>query len=137
MHFFFRCSDSGIVLVADALTSILAGTIVFGTIGILAAKTGQKFDDTVQGGPGLAFVAYPEAVTYFKGQYLPQIFSVIFFAMMLTLGIGSSSGDMGVITGALYDAFPVLNSKKIYKIGTVGVTCFAFFLIGLVFTTSV
>ena len=133
----FICSDTIIVLIADALTSILAGTIVFGTIGILAKKTGKTFDESVQGGAGLAFIAYPEAVTHFDTGYLPQFFSVLFFTMMLTLGIGSSSGDMGVITGAFYDTFPILNSKKWYKIGTVAAVCSSFFLIGLIFTTQV
>ena len=123
---------------ADMMTSILAGVIVFGTIGVLKHQTKAKeITDVQASGPGLAFITYPQVVANFETTGLPQLFGILFFSMFLTLGIGSGSGFVQVIMGAVHDNFPVLITKKLYKIGSVGIACFVLFVFGLVFTTPV
>ncbi len=41
---------------------------------------------SVIAGPGLVFVVYPEALAKFP---VPQLWSVMFFAMLLSIGVGS------------------------------------------------
>ena len=66
--------DSTIVSFADCFTSILAGITIFSILGNLAYETGQLDDigNIVQnGGSGLAFVSYPEAISKFDD--VPQV----------------------------------------------------------------
>lgn len=104
--------DVNIVTGLDTLTSILSGTIVFGILGHLAEVTGvEDIKHVVKDGAGLAFVSYPDAIAKF-GSY-PQVFAVIFFLMLLTLGIGSNVGISSCIMTAIRDQFPNLKPWKV------------------------
>lgn len=79
--------DVNIVTTLDTLTSVLCSVIIFGILGNLAHETGtDDIRSTVQGGSGLAFVSYPNAISKFT--LWPQFFSILFFFMLLTLGLG-------------------------------------------------
>lgn len=61
--------------------------IIFGILGNLAHETGSSdIHSVVQGGSGLAFVSYPNAIAKFE--FMPQVFSVLFFFMLFVLGVG-------------------------------------------------
>ncbi|WP_372795637.1 sodium-dependent transporter, partial [Pontiella sp.] len=47
--------------VLNCLYSFITGFAVFGTIGYMAHAQGVDFGEVIKGGPGLAFVVYPEA----------------------------------------------------------------------------
>lgn len=55
-------------------------------LGFLAQQMNMPIDDVVQSGPGLAFIAYPEAVARMP---LPNLWAVLFFLMLFILGLGS------------------------------------------------
>lgn len=76
-----------IVVSCDCFTGVFAGFAVFATIGFLADALGESVDTYAKAsGPGLAFITYPEAL----GQMpVSPLFSIIFFAMLLALGLGS------------------------------------------------
>ncbi len=65
------CRDSTIVSLADTFTSILAGVTIFSILGNLAYETNQPIENVVQGGTGLAFISYPEAISKFDA--VPQV----------------------------------------------------------------
>ena len=122
----------------DLMTSVVAGLVVFATLGVLAQATGTDVKDVVgNGGPGLAFVSYPELVNRIGSYPVPQIFGFLFFFMLLTLGIGSGSGFIQAVMGALLDNFPFLGAKKSTKIYTLGGVCTIAYLFGLMFCTRV
>lgn len=101
---FFFCRDVIIITTIDSLTSILAGCIIFGILGNLAHETNATdISQVVKGGAGLAFISYPEAIAKFK--YLPQLFSVLFFFMLLVLGIGSNIGMASCVINVVKDRF--------------------------------
>lgn len=88
----------------DLLASLTSGCITFGILGNLAYKTKAKDIATVvQGGAGLAFISYPDAISKFE--YCPQIFAVLFFLMLFVLGIGSTVGMASCIIKVIRDQF--------------------------------
>ena len=56
--------------------------------------------EDVQGGPGLAFIAYPTAVSQMP---LPQLWAAAFFFMMVLLAIDSEFGTIEACIGPLQD----------------------------------
>ncbi|KAK8728554.1 hypothetical protein OTU49_009013 [Cherax quadricarinatus] len=121
--------DAAIISVTDTLTSLLAGFTTFAILGHLADLLGVEVKDVVKGGgTSLAFVSYPDVLSRF--QYVPQLFAVLFFLMLFTLGVGSASALTGCIITIICDDFP--NFKK--WIVTL-VVCIAGFLLGLFYVT--
>ena len=64
-------------------------------------------------GAGLAFVSYPEVLAKFD--LLPQLFAVLFFLMLITLGLGSAVGFLSAVTTTICDSFPGTPQKFILK----------------------
>jgi SNF family Na+-dependent transporter len=52
----------------------------------MSLKTGLPIEQLAKAGPGLAFVAYPQALSIMPGG---PFWAVIFFFMLLTLGLDS------------------------------------------------
>ena len=65
-------------------------------------------------GAGLAFVSYPEVLAKFE--FLPQLFAVLFFLMLITLGLGSAVGFMSAVTTTISDSFPSVRKKSILQV---------------------
>ncbi|WAQ96620.1 SC6A1-like protein [Mya arenaria] len=68
-------------------------------------------------GPGLAFIAYPEAIARMP---LPQLWAVLFFLMLITVAFDSTFGMFETVTGTILDIFPhqLMNRKVPVLIGT-------------------
>lgn len=54
-------------------------------------------------GPGLVFIVYPEAIAMMSGSVF---WSIIFFLMLITLGIDSTFGGLEAMITALCDEYP-------------------------------
>ena len=103
--------DASIVAVMDTLTSLLAAVITFSIIGHLSKELQVPMDKVVKSGAGLAFISYPEILTKF--QTVPQLFAVLFFLMLITLGLGSATGLMNTVITILTDDFPKVSKSII------------------------
>ncbi|XP_012252429.2 sodium-dependent nutrient amino acid transporter 1-like [Athalia rosae] len=121
--------DVMIVTTLDTFTSLIAGCTIFGILGNLAHSMGtEDVSQVVRGGTGLAFISYPEALSKFT--FVPQLFAVLFFLMMLVLGIGSAMALAGGPFSVICDRFPNVKQWVIMLcISVVG------FLIGLMYVT--
>ncbi|XP_062980273.1 sodium- and chloride-dependent transporter XTRP3 isoform X1 [Elgaria multicarinata webbii] len=85
--------------------------------------------DTAVQGTGLAFIVYSEAI---KNMEVSQLYSVLYFIMLLMLGIGSMLGNTAAILTPLTDS-KFLSSHVPREIISGGV-CVINCIIGLVFT---
>lgn len=123
--------DATIVTSLDTFTSLFSGIIIFGILGNLAHESGTTdITSVVQGGSGLAFVSYPNAISKFD--VVPQLFAVLFFFMLFVLGIGSNVGLATCLFTVLKDRFPHLKRWQV----VIPLTICEFF-IGLMYTTPV
>jgi len=117
--------DAHIVSLVDFLTSLLASIVIFSTLGHSAHQLGVPVETVAKGGQGLAFVAYPEALSHLPA---PHFWSVIFFLMLFLLGLDSEFALFETVLVAIYDTFPSLRKQKV---GVTSAMCFICFLLGL------
>lgn len=97
--------DVVVVAYLDTATSLVSGLTIFGVLGNLAHNLGNKdIASVVKGGPGLAFISYPEAISKFT--FVPQLFSVLFFLMLFVLAIGSLVGMTSACVRAVRESYP-------------------------------
>merc|ERR1712128_134713 len=117
--------DAILIAFSNCGTSIFAGFVIFSIIGFMADQAGAEVKDVIKGGTGLAFIAYPEAVANMP---VPQLWSFLFFAMLITLGLDSQFTMTETVTTAFMDQWPQLRAHK----GKVVITASIFgFLMGL------
>ncbi|XP_067658349.1 sodium- and chloride-dependent glycine transporter 1-like [Haliotis asinina] len=127
-----NCYRDALVLpVLDCLTSWFAGFIIFVFLGYMAHQSNLPISEVVKEGPGLAFMAYPDAVTTMP---LPQLWACLFFLMLFIVGLDSQFVHVQTIVTALTDAFPAsLRHRKLLVTASV---CLIGFILGLTCVTQ-
>lgn len=123
--------DAFVVSIGNCLTSFFAGFVIFGIIGFMAHELGVPVENVAVQGAGLAFVAYPEAVARLP---LSPVWSILFFAMLLTLGLGTQFTILTTIITTITDDFPALRGKN-FKWALL-VSCLVMFGVGLSMATK-
>uniref|UniRef100_A0A673BWR9 Transporter n=1 Tax=Sphaeramia orbicularis TaxID=375764 RepID=A0A673BWR9_9TELE len=118
--------DAFLITLTNAGTSVFAGFAIFSILGHMAHVYEIPVGEVVKEGFGLAFIAYPDALSKLP---ISPLWSVLFFFMLLTVGLDSQFGGIEVITTCLIDAFPeVFKSKR--ALLTIA-TCSILYLLGL------
>ncbi|XP_041970740.1 sodium- and chloride-dependent glycine transporter 1-like [Aricia agestis] len=117
--------DAVFVSLANFMTSIYAGFAIFSVLGFQAQLMGVSVDDVAEQGPGLAFVAYPEALLQMP---IARFWSIMFFTMLFILGLGSQFAGIEAINTAIVDQWPQFRNR--YWMVT-GFTCTTCFVLGL------
>uniref|UniRef100_A0A8C6PHN6 Transporter n=1 Tax=Nothobranchius furzeri TaxID=105023 RepID=A0A8C6PHN6_NOTFU len=95
--------DSFVVTLTNAGTSVLAGFAIFSILGHMAHVYKMPVGEVVKEGFGLAFIAYPGALSKLP---ISPLWSILFFFMLLTVGLDSQFAGIEVLTTCLLDAFP-------------------------------
>ncbi|KAH7718391.1 SNF-5 protein [Aphelenchoides avenae] len=121
--------DALIITFADGFMSVFGGTAVFSVLGFMSKQLNAPIGTVVQSGTGLAFIAYPEAMSRMP---MPALWSLLFFLMLFILGISSQFGLAEVMCTALYDQVPRFRKHKLFL--SMGV-CTVMFLCGLIMCT--
>jgi len=88
--------DALVTSAINAGTSFLSGFVIFAVLGYMAKKMNVDIKDIAAEGPGLVFIVYPEAISQMPGG---PVWAVIFFLMLLTLGLDSSVSSNSNLTG--------------------------------------
>uniref|UniRef100_A0A8C5E6D6 Transporter n=1 Tax=Gouania willdenowi TaxID=441366 RepID=A0A8C5E6D6_GOUWI len=125
--------DTIIITMGNCATSFFAGFAIFSVLGHMAWRKGVAVQEVADSGPGLAFVAYPEALALLPGSVF---WSILFFIMLFMLGVDTLFGNMEGITTAVLDEFPHLRGNTLHKSLFLGVLCFCFYLMGLLLVTN-
>ncbi|KAI8122141.1 Sodium- and chloride-dependent glycine transporter 2 [Lucilia cuprina] len=130
VQIFFALSPAWGVAFCNIATSFFAGLVIFSIIGFLAHELDVEVKKVVDQGAGLAFIVYPEVVTRLP---VSPVWSVLFFVMLLTLGLDSQFALMETVTTAILDKFPNLRQYKTWVVLFVGIFGY---IGGLGFTTN-
>ncbi|XP_055378881.1 sodium- and chloride-dependent glycine transporter 1-like [Condylostylus longicornis] len=114
-------TDAVVVSFTNVFTCVFAGFTVFAVLGFMAHNLETTVGDVVQSGPGLAFIAYPEAVLLMP---IAPLWAILFFLMMFVLGIGSQFGGIEAICTSLVDHWPHLRNQRWKVTAGVCLGCF-------------
>ncbi|XP_064126633.1 sodium-dependent dopamine transporter isoform X1 [Loxodonta africana] len=101
--------DAIITTSINSLTSFFSGFVIFSFLGYMAQKHSVPIGDVAKDGPGLIFIIYPEAIATLP---LSSAWAVVFFIMLLTLGIDSAMGGMESVITGLTDEFQLLHRHR-------------------------
>jgi len=146
--------DAILVPLTDSLTSVFAAVVVFSVLGFKAHDSydeclrlyggvnntnlplGMTLDKKCHNlehwlsesfqGPGLTFIAFTEAILKLP---LSPLWSVLFFSMLLSLGLGSMFGILEGVLNSLHDQKLIPLRKEILT----GLTCLLCMAVGLLF----
>ncbi|XP_063325211.1 sodium- and chloride-dependent glycine transporter 2, partial [Pelmatolapia mariae] len=123
--------DTIIVTCTNSATSIFAGFVIFSVIGFMAHELKVPIEKVADEGPGIAFVVYPEALTRLP---LSPFWAIIFFLMLLTLGLDTMFATIETIVTSVSDEYPkyLRKHKPIFTL----VCCVSFFILGFPMITE-
>ncbi|KAF6027558.1 hypothetical protein EB796_014139 [Bugula neritina] len=95
--------DALIVSFGNCLTSFFAGFVIFSYLGFLATEANQPVESVVSSGTGLAFIVYTRAVDSIP---VAPLWSILFFLMLITLGLDSEFALVETLLTSYMDFFP-------------------------------
>ncbi|KAL4660615.1 sodium- and chloride-dependent GABA transporter ine-like [Arapaima gigas] len=119
--------DTLVISITNSFTSILAGFVIFSAFGYMSHLQNIPVSDIAVDGPGLVFVVYPQT---FPMMSLPPLWALLFFFMLLCLGLDSQFAMVEVMVTSLIDGYGafLLKYLKQKEILVLIVCCFSFFL---------
>lgn len=94
--------DTLAISIANSVTSLFAGCVVFSSLGVVAHRLNVPVSEAVAAGPDLVFVAIPPLFVDLPGA---NVWAIMFFLMLICLGIDSQFSMVEVINTCIFDHF--------------------------------
>ena len=120
--------DSFTIGITNCFFSLFAGLGVFSILGYMAHTTSQEIGAVVDQSLGLAFVAYPKAISILP--FFPNLFGLMFFGVLVIAGLTSAISILEAFTAAMIDKFHYKREAVISVLSVLG------FLGSIVFATQ-
>uniref|UniRef100_UPI0037E9324A sodium- and chloride-dependent GABA transporter 2-like n=1 Tax=Semicossyphus pulcher TaxID=241346 RepID=UPI0037E9324A len=107
-------------------TSFVAGFAIFSILGFMSYEQNVPISEVAESGPGLAFIAYPRAVSMMP---FSPLWAALFFIMIVFLGLDSQFVCVESLVTAIVDMYPaVFRRKNRRELFLLGVSLFSFFM---------
>ncbi|XP_077356194.1 sodium- and chloride-dependent GABA transporter 2-like [Festucalex cinctus] len=110
-------------------TSFVAGFAIFSILGFMSYEQNVPISEVAESGPGLAFIAYPRAVSMMP---FSPLWAALFFIMIVFLGLDSQFVCVESLVTAIVDMYPATfrrkNRRELFLLAVV----FLSFLVGLI-----
>ncbi|TKR94918.1 hypothetical protein L596_009148 [Steinernema carpocapsae] len=102
--------DAVVTSLINCFTSFFSGFVIFSTLGYMSELTKKPVSEVVGDSENsLIFIVYPQAIATM--QY-SNVWSVIFFVMLITLGIDSTFAGIEALITGFCDEFPRTIQRK-------------------------
>lgn len=82
---------------------------MFSILGFLAHTINEDVSEVVTSGPGLSFITFPEAILLMPAS---QVWAILFFLMMIVLGLGSTFAMVHMLSTTILDQWPKLRRHE-------------------------
>lgn len=125
--------DAFILSLINSGTSFFSGFVVFSILGFMAVEQGVDISEVAESGPGLAFIAYPKAVSLMP---VAPLWSALFFIMLLFLGLGSQFVGVESLVAGILDLLPSQFYVRFQREIAVAICCSVCFVIDLSMLTE-
>lgn len=127
-------ADTLLVSAMNCATSLLAGVVVFATLGHVAHLRSERIEHVIESGPGLVFIVYPRVLSELPAS---QFWSFLFFFMLLCLGIDSQFATLEVVVTTVRDCWwPSIQPRVKRHELLVLIICSVSFFLGLPHVTQ-
>ncbi len=97
--------------------SLFAGVGVFAVLGFMATAEGRPLADVVSKSIGLAFVAYPKALSLMPGG---NLFGAVFFLCLVVAGLSSAVSIIEAFISAVVDKFGISRKPLVSLVSVLG-----------------
>uniref|UniRef100_F6XQ30 Transporter n=1 Tax=Ciona intestinalis TaxID=7719 RepID=F6XQ30_CIOIN len=125
--------DCIILSLVNSGTSFISGFAIFSVLGFMAEEQGVHISEVAESGPGLAFIAYPKAITLMP---VSTLWAILFFIMLILLGLDSQFVETEGFITSFVDLFPRQLRKGYNREIFIALTCLISYLIGLTMVTN-
>ncbi|XP_064631980.1 sodium- and chloride-dependent creatine transporter 1-like isoform X2 [Lineus longissimus] len=125
--------DCIFICCVNSFTSLYSGFAIFSVLGFMAKEQNVDIAYVAESGPGLAFIAYPKAITQMP---VAPLWAVLFFFMVLLLGLDSQFVMCEAFITFVLDLFPQQMRKGYRREIFIAIYFFVAFLGGLTMITN-
>uniref|UniRef100_W5NK54 Transporter n=1 Tax=Lepisosteus oculatus TaxID=7918 RepID=W5NK54_LEPOC len=114
-------------------TSFVAGFAIFSILGFMSYEQQVPISEVAESGPGLAFIAYPRAVSMMP---FSPVWACFFFIMIVLLGLDSQFVCVESLVTAMVDMYPSVFRRRHRRELFILAVAVVSFIMGLIMLTE-